>query len=98
LSRDFNHILVKLPWKIERINNVPLIIFGIKVKKWSIKKATSNNAWIEKINMDDNLTRNHVEQFTNLWGHITKVDLEDHMKDDIVWKLMASGQYLAAWA
>jgi hypothetical protein len=48
--------------------------------------------------MDDNLTRNHVEQFTNLWVHITKVDLEDDTKADIVWKLMASGQYLAAWA
>ena len=45
----------------------PLIFAASKRKKWVVRDALQNNAWVHKINPSINLSINHMVEFVDLW-------------------------------
>ena len=76
----------------------PQIFAVSKTKKWCIKKALENNAWVHKITLDENFSHDHLTQFVDIWIQLLDVQLEDNLEDTIAWNLMPSGEYPAASA
>jgi hypothetical protein len=62
----------------------PLIFSAYKTKKWSIKKAMDNDAWIGKININEAFSLNHATQYGVLWRQLSHVQLENGVEVDIV--------------
>lgn len=67
-------------------------------KKWKIKEALSDDAWVSKVKLSENFTLEHIRQFVALWTIIHDFQLDTHAEDEIVWKNTNDGQYSAASA
>jgi hypothetical protein len=76
----------------------PLIFDISSRKKWSVKQALQNNAWISKIKMDANLTTQHIREYIELWVALREVHLHEDTQDTIVWNLTTNGEYTSASA
>jgi hypothetical protein len=71
----------------------PLIYEASTRKKWSVKQATLDNAWVSKIRMDETLTIPHLHQYLQLWHELNGIQLREHEEDSIVWNLTPNGEY-----
>ena len=76
----------------------PLIFAASKRKKWVVRDALRDNAWVRQINPSINLTTNHIVEFVDLWVHLEQFELSPEIDDDISWKFEANGEYSAASA
>lgn len=76
----------------------PLIFDISRSKRWSVRKAIQNGAWVDKIRFSNGLTVAHIQEFISLWTLVTQVQLQDNHLDTITWKLTTSGHYSAATA
>jgi hypothetical protein len=65
----------------------PLVYVISLRKKWNIKKSLTNDAWIAKINMNANITMEHIQQFVTLWALLQEINLVEDLIDTITWKL-----------
>lgn len=74
-------------------------IFAIsKRTKSSVSKALEDNDWVRRIDMQEGLTVDLIQQFFNLWVKVQEVQLVVRTKDAIQWKFTADGCYSAATA
>jgi hypothetical protein len=63
-------------------------IYTISIrKKWNVKKALHNNAWISKINTKVEITFEHIRQYISLWVNLADVTLQEDIDDEISWNL-----------
>jgi hypothetical protein len=62
-------------------------------KKWKVKHALTNNAWIAKIKMDTNLTVHHIHEYIRLWVQLNAFQLIEGVQDSITWNLTSNGEY-----
>jgi hypothetical protein len=67
----------------------PKIYELCKKKNWKVSQALQDDEWIRKLSGEAALSIEHLTQF---------VQLDEHVEDDIVWKLTGNGQYSAASA
>jgi hypothetical protein len=83
------------PWlNISRPIDIAPLIFKISSrKKWEVKQALHNDAWISKINMNVEFTLDYIRQFVDLWNQLHGINLHEDMIDDIKWNLTENGQY-----
>jgi hypothetical protein len=76
--------------------DITLLIFAtLKRKSWKVNKALEDNAWAQKINLDESFALEHLSQLLELWAKLQGVHLNEEVEDDISWKLTAIGKYLA---
>jgi hypothetical protein len=71
----------------------PLVPETSTHKKWKVKQAMHNNAWISKIEMNLNLTIPQIQQYIQLWSEFNTIQLREVVEDSIVWTLTSSGEY-----
>jgi hypothetical protein len=76
----------------------PLIFESSKRKNWKVAQALANDAWVNKINLEDAFSWAHLAQFVDLRTLINDIHLEEDVEDSIVWNLMESGLYSMASA
>jgi hypothetical protein len=62
----------------------------MKTKKWIIKIAMDNNAWIEKIKMNEVLSFDYATQHMDLWMLPSDIQLQIRLEDDIQWTILGS--------
>jgi hypothetical protein len=77
---------------------VPKIYECSKRTNWSVQQALFGDAWVLKVNLENNLTMDHFSQFIELWILLDGANLVENVKDIISWKLTNNGQYYAASA
>jgi hypothetical protein len=53
------------------------------------------NAWVDKVDLEQDFTMEHLSQFVELWWFIDNFQLNENVKEDIVWRLTLNGQYTA---
>jgi hypothetical protein len=88
-------------WESPWLNNsrpidIAPLIFKISSRKiWNVKHALHHDAWISKINMDVEISFDHIRQFMELWIQLRDINLQDDVCDEIKWNLTESGQYTA---
>ena len=76
----------------------PLIFAACKRKKWCMREAMRDKAWVHKINPSTDLTVGHIVQFVDLWVRLLGIQLQMDVDDDITWKFEANGEYSAGSA
>jgi hypothetical protein len=76
----------------------PKIFEICKRKNWKVAQALHDDEWIRKFSREAPLSIDHLTQFFQLWALIQNVHLDEHVEDDIVWKLTGNGQYSTASA
>jgi hypothetical protein len=88
------------PWLEGKMpkNIAPKIYEICKRKNWKVSQALQDDEWIRKLSGEATLSIEHLTQFVQLWALIQNVHLDEHVEDDIVWKLTGNGQYSAASA
>ena len=90
-------------WTVVKNNRKPkdiaphIFVASVR-KKWKIKEALSDDAWVSKVKLSENFTLEHIRQFVALWTIIHDFQLDTHAEDEIVWKNTNDGQYSAASA
>jgi hypothetical protein len=75
------------------IDIAPLIYAASKRKKWKVAQALHQNAWIQKIDFDQDFSFLHLSQFIELSSLIDNFQLQANIEDDISWRLTENGQY-----
>jgi hypothetical protein len=85
------------PWlEGRKPKDITLLIFAtLKRKSCKVNKVLEDNAWVQKINLDESFTLEHLSQFLELWAKLQAVHLNEEVEDHISWKLTAIGKYLA---
>jgi hypothetical protein len=74
--------------------DIASLIFKISSRKhWNVKQALHNNAWIAKIDMEAEISIEHVRQYLSLWAKLRAVVLREEVMDKISWNLTNSGLY-----
>jgi hypothetical protein len=63
-----------------------------------VHQALLGDAWVFKVNLENNFTMDHVNQFIELRILFQGVNLEENVEDTSSWKLTNNGQYSAASA
>ena len=88
------------PWLLGRKPRdiAPLIYEASSRKRWKVREALKESAWILKIRPPTPASIEHVSQFFTLWTLLQEVHLDELADDDILWKHSASGNYSAASA
>lgn len=76
----------------------PLIFEALRRKNWKVREALNGSAWILSINNNTVVSGDHIREFFTLWMLINDFHLDDHLKDDIVWKHANDGFYTASTA
>lgn len=66
--------------------------------KKSVKEALENNVWITWIDMTNDLSVDHIQEFYHLWEMLSVVQLDPDSMDTISWKFPADGRYTTASA
>ena len=69
----------------------PSIYALSKRKKWSVREALTDDAWIRQIDISEGLSTQNLQEFTNLWEHTSQLTLVDDVSDSIIWKLTTGG-------
>lgn len=82
--------------KAERYQHIILAVS--KRKKWVVRDALQDNAWVRKIKPSINLSITHIVEFVDLWICLEQFQLQPGIDDDISWKLEANKEYSAAYA
>ena len=76
----------------------PLIFAACKRKKWCVREAMRDKAWVHMIKPFTDLTVGHIVQFVDLWVRLLGIQLQMDVDDDITWKFEANGEYSAGSA
>jgi hypothetical protein len=62
-----NTILVcTLAWGRKPIEVAPLIFSSSKRKNWKVTQALHGNAWVDKVDLEQDFTMEHLSQFVEL--------------------------------
>ena len=73
----------------------PLIFLASSRKNWSIHQALLNEAWVQKIKLDEDFSMQHIFEFVDLWTKLQNFSFDASLEDSIVWNLTPSGEYSA---
>ncbi|XP_073358208.1 uncharacterized protein [Aegilops tauschii subsp. strangulata] len=67
------------PWLLGRRpkDTAPLIFAASSRKRWKVREALKENAWIIKIRPPDTVSVEHVSQFFTLWTLLQEVHLDE---------------------
>lgn len=60
--------------------------------------ALQNDAWVDQINLYNELTMVRIREFITLWTHVSQLHLHDDHPNNITWKLAATCRYSATSA
>jgi hypothetical protein len=63
-----------------------------KRKNWKVYQVLHDGAWVRKIDLERDFTLEQLSQFVELWSLAARVNINEDVDDDIVWKLTANGQ------
>jgi hypothetical protein len=74
------------PWLGGRkpIEVAPLIFSSSKRKNWKIAQALHGNAWVDKVDLEQDFTMENLSQFVELWVVIYSFQLNEDVEDAIV--------------
>jgi hypothetical protein len=61
-------------------------------KTWNVKNSLSNDSWNAKINMNTNISMEHIRQFFILWSRLQEVNFVEDVMDTISWTLTENGK------
>jgi hypothetical protein len=75
------------------IDIAPLVFAASKRKKWKVAQALHQNAWIQKIDFDQDFSFLHLSQFIELSSLVDNFQLQANIEDDISWRLTENGCY-----
>lgn len=83
------------PWLHgDKPKDVAPLIFSISTRKrWNVKNALQDNAWIAKIDMEATFSIAHVRQYLSLWSRLSAFVLNPGVMDEISWNLTENGTY-----
>ena len=83
------------PWlNGKKPKDIAPLIFEVSTrKKWTVKQALCNNAWISRIKLDAILTVQHIREYIELWVALREAPLREDIQDTIVWNLTSNGEY-----
>jgi hypothetical protein len=83
------------PWLDGRkpIKIALLIYASSKRKNWKVVQALNHNAWVHKVDLEDDFSLEHLSRFVELWSLIQNFHLNENLEDDISWRLTENGHY-----
>ncbi|KAJ1264986.1 hypothetical protein BS78_08G042700 [Paspalum vaginatum] len=76
----------------------PDIYAASSKRKWSLRDALTEQAWVRLVDLQQIRTAEHLKQFVELWVITQSVSLVQNTVDRIIWKFNASGVYSVASA
>jgi hypothetical protein len=62
----------------------PCIYDVCEKKNWSIRNATTDNAWVTQIDTSNGLSLHHLQEFMNIWAFTSQLHLVDDTLNSII--------------